>query len=901
MTPPLRVPLLGALLALCCALAGLAGLPAARAASDDPRASANPCAAYQASQRSRRAATPAERRIAGRPFLYNGVDKLIAPMDQPIRLSPEYAGDRSASCVVFEVVFGAGSTAIQQANPVAVYPPVRSDMMAARQQSGADVLRQIPFARVLANKPVPNVPQLVAVPLWPAHPFYANDAHRIAGPASDALRDMGYPQAERISAQGDLAAYKVFERVSGDAVQAVFVVLRTWGEREPILTLREVTEPGPAGPLTKQMPEGPVADAFDQAIRPWMERQPARTLNAEVRHYARGYRIPHDRRNTSASLNLALDPGSQQPADHPLITARHTGQRVPGTIAVRWGHDVLPPAFANIAELRPMLAEAQLTKEERARRAQTQQQDAEAADRTHQAALDARQRDVRGRRDPNNPLAGLGYPNASTLITDGATTYYLSEARAESTGMKDRVVIALHEVGVDDPVLELEPGGRGSVRYAQARVAFVRERLAPPTLARWPDLSRLVVQHHVRGMPLEDTAEFRRAGARGYGYDYDQPLFEEVYARNGNAGPWLPEYELERWTRARSIDLALFEFSPTVAEAHVLRAQLKENARFAKQSPDERRAALRARRAKTQAERSPHYVYKSDRFWASLPRSYMAQEIFAGDFSRPSLQRDLPDNYRQFVQAYSDHCLEQIKRGPYKVYILKTRRVTLDGYGNVQFQGVESETRTYVEARFVEKYDAYETHGSMERLLDAAGVLFAPGEMAAFGAKFLSTPPRQLAKDLMFKPKAGAGAGAQGLISRMLGVSYSWVRLVRSDSCTGPTVYQLRENMYRAAHAMPSLQAAGIRVANAASESQPMVPPPGEATIFDGCYNNLEFKSADYCMCMDMQSSSIMRADERRKYAADFERYYSEIVFPDKGGVEDSRWRLYEMQRQCTR
>jgi hypothetical protein len=376
-------------------------------------------------------------------------------------------------------------------------------------------------------------------------------------------------------------------------------VLRTWGEQEQIVTIRGVTESTPVGPLTSRVPEGPVAAVFEQAIRPWMERQPGRFLRAEVRHHSRAFRIPHDKRNTSASLDIVFDPSSQQPVDHPLLTARHDGIRQPGDGSVRWGHNVNPPAFASIAELKPMLAEAQLTKEERGRRAQTRQQTAEAAEREHQTALDARQREVRSRSDPKNPLAGLGYLNASMLLTEGATTYYLSEAKAETTGMKERVVVALHEVGADDSVLELELGGRGNVRYADARVSFVRERLAPPALARWPDLSRLIVQHHVRNLPLEDTAEFRRAGARGYGFEYDQPLFEEVYGRNGNAGPWLPEYELERWTRARSINLALFEFSPTVVEARALRAQLKENARLAKLSPDERRTALRAKRAKT--------------------------------------------------------------------------------------------------------------------------------------------------------------------------------------------------------------------------------------------------------------------------------------------------------------
>ncbi|MCP9446633.1 MAG: hypothetical protein NNA22_03555 [Nitrospira sp.] len=80
-----------------------------------------------------------------------------------------------------------------------------------------------------------------------------------------------------------------------------------------------------------------------------------------------------------------------------------------------------------------------------------------------------------------------------------------------------------------------------------------------------------------------------------------------------------------------------------------------------------------------------------------------------------------------------------------------------------------------------------------------------------------------------------------------------------------------------------------------------MALPPEEVTVFDGCYDHHEFENADYCICMDTRATQVMRADERKTYAADFSRYYTEIVFPDKGGLDDPRWRLYEMQRRCAR
>ncbi|MCK6434541.1 MAG: hypothetical protein L6Q68_16135 [Aquabacterium sp.] len=79
------------------------------------------------------------------------------------------------------------------------------------------------------------------------------------------------------------------------------------------------------------------------------------------------------------------------------------------------------------------------------------------------------------------------------------------------------------------------------------------------------------------------------------------------------------------------------------------------------------------------------------------------------------------------------------------------------------------------------------------------------------------------------------------------------------------------------------------------------MPPPDKATIFDACYENHDYKQADFCMCMDSRAQRVMRADEMKKYSADFSLYYSEIVFPDKGGPEDPRWRLHELLNQCKR
>lgn len=655
----------------------------------DTRATANPCANYFEDQRSRRPRTPIERRLHGQPFLYNGMDDLAARLDRPIPLSSGYTGEWKAACVVFEVVLGGrdGDLSVQQARPLVVYPPRRSDLMPGYQQDAEAVLRQIPLERVLRNKPMVGVPQLVAIPLWPAHPFYSTDSVQIAGPTSNDLAEYGYGAAERIAEGSDFAVYKVSEGRNKDTLQTTFVVLRDWDEQAPILRLREVSTPVPFGSVVQRVPEGPVGDIFEQHIKPWLARQPARTLRADVRYYARGLSIPFDQRNSLALLSGVTNPVTGQPAAHPLFTALYVGNRQPGTDAVQWAYNVSEPGNATITELRQRLAKVHLFKEERLRIAREQ------------------------------------------------------------------------------------------------------------------------------------------------GVDLD--------------------------------------------------------------APKKRRAELRAQRLKIQAERSPDYVYKSDRFWAVLPQFYIPQQVFNGDFDKFQVNTQFPEHFVRYVNAYSAHCEDEIKKGGY----LKRTIITMDDLGNVMNQ-----RHIYVEDRFVPYFKAYEKILGFKTMGDVARLLLdRQGDAAALGAEFLSTSPRQFINDLMTYQPRGKGNLAKEVLSRHLGGNHAWQQFLGNHHCTSPTVYQMRENMLRVAKGEPSLQAAGIRVRNAATETEPLVPPPGRETLFDGCYADHDYKNADFCLCMDERGQKVMTPAEVKKYAADFSLFYSENVFAQKNGPGDPRWRLSGLVKECKR
>ncbi|MEZ5549972.1 MAG: hypothetical protein R3E82_03700 [Pseudomonadales bacterium] len=649
--------------------------PVVYAAWDDPRARGNPCAAWQDELRTRRPVTLEERHLYGRTYLYDGVGRLESPMDRTVSLPSDFTGDWKASCVIFEVVFSArdGVSTVSQATPRLVYPNVRSDLIAVRHRAAENVLRQIPVDRVLANKPVPGVPQLIAVPLWPDHPFYNNDPAQVAGPVKDDLEGLGYSQAESVGGDGNAEVYKVFDSVGRDIWSVTLVVIRTMDEQEPLVRIAERADPGS---VTEQVPEGPIADIFDQVIGPWLQRQAGlvsnsiRNIRVEVRHYARGLRIDHDRFNAEASMPFVADPRTAKPVAHPLLVSYDQGRRYPGVQSVEWHHRVDPPRYATIVELKQLLAAAQAEREDRA-------QNAEAARKQQQTVL----------------------------------------------------------------------------------------------------------------------------------------------------------------------------------------------------------AERRAQRLRIQAERSPNYVYKSDYFWASLPRFYIPQQVFNGDFGSFQINTQFPRHYRWFLEAYSSRCEKYITQKPHMKRTIVTQTVRTDRWGFVTSTGPVETREIFIEASFWPKYEEY------ERVLNEA-------ELTNFASFLFSDDIDQLPESLL--------GMAQDRVNESFALAVSWRQFFPDErTCTSPTVFQMHENMLRAANGLPSLQKAGTVVPNAASETEPLVPPPGRETIFDGCYQNHDYKDAGFCMCMDRRSQGVMRPEQRQKYAADFSLYYSEIVFPDKGGLEDARWPLYDLLKQC--
>ena len=123
-------------------------------------------------------------------------------------------------------------------------------------------------------------------------------------------------------------------------------------------------------------------------------------------------------------------------------------------------------------------------------------------------------------------------------------------------------------------------------------------------------------------------------------------------------------------------------------------------------------------------------------------------------------------------------------------------------------------------------------------------------------------------------------------------------------NCNCATMYQMRENMLRAATSDQSLQAAGIVLRNAAKESDPVETSVKKMTFEQACHEYHNKRNPGnydrWCSCLNREARKVMTAAELAKYADDFGAYYTEIDNKQEG-PNDPRWRLQGPLNKCRR
>ncbi|MCB1676220.1 MAG: hypothetical protein KDI01_08015 [Halioglobus sp.] len=287
----------------------------------------------------------------------------------------------------------------------------------------------------------------------------------------------------------------------------------------------------------------------------------------------------------------------------------------------------------------------------------------------------------------------------------------------------------------------------------------------------------------------------------------------------------------------------------------------------------ERQAAAREKIRLAESKRKPGYVYKAGRFWAGLPDFDIPRMTFDGDFSF-SINQRFPAHYLTFLTLYSERCKTHIADPVTET--TQWDEVTMRG--NIELNRIHRTASITMERRFYPKYREYQALGTTQDIGTLFDAVLKGGQDG--GAALTSTLGRMITREL------------HGLIA--------WADFFDQAPCTSATLFQMQENLFRAAHASPSLQASGTTVRHAAAETQSDLVPASEMTFFDACYDYFLFEKAAFCQCMSNNAKQSLSASERAGIVRDFPAYARDVMSvetPPPPG--DPYWRLSAPQRAC--
>ncbi|MBX3705544.1 MAG: hypothetical protein KF911_02840 [Pseudomonadales bacterium] len=224
--------------------------------------------------------------------------------------------------------------------------------------------------------------------------------------------------------------------------------------------------------------------------------------------------------------------------------------------------------------------------------------------------------------------------------------------------------------------------------------------------------------------------------------------------------------------------------------------------------------------------RQPGIVYRLDRYWAQYRRPALARRIFDGDFGVDSASTgyihggarryadttDFRFLFIHYADLFSERCAAQVES--WATLAEQTRvnhRSELNPVTGIFEARSDPETVTRrIDARFAGLYPGYEDD------LLTAQMASALEQMKAADRGEQRRTSEMSASDM--------ASAVEQQMSDVMDRSGVFPEFFDNHACTSATVTQMGENILRAAHGRPSLQAAGVKLANAAEESDP---PPG--------------------------------------------------------------------------
>ncbi len=299
----------------------------------------------------------------------------------------------------------------------------------------------------------------------------------------------------------------------------------------------------------------------------------------------------------------------------------------------------------------------------------------------------------------------------------------------------------------------------------------------------------------------------------------------------------------------------------------------KKAIQYLRQQKENEKLALKAEKL----ARKKGIVYKSGRFWQEFSNFDIFRKVFEGNLSGSRSSMVFKNNYIDFLVTYSGTCRKYLPSVvDRRTYI--TTEITREG-GFETSRREKSRTDIYIDPRFTDAFDQYQQ--------DVKGYNSAKTIKAII--RMRENMPKQGFSDSI------RDAAYDLEIFEMR----DFFNKVRCDSAT---MYQVKENMLRAATRAPSLQASGVVIKNAEQESDSVEASARMMTFEQACHKHHSRLGLDerntWCSCLNQEARRVMTAAELNRFADNFRSYYTEIDRQDKG-PDDPRWRLQGPLNKC--
>ncbi|WP_218312855.1 tetratricopeptide repeat protein [Alteromonas antoniana] len=267
------------------------------------------------------------------------------------------------------------------------------------------------------------------------------------------------------------------------------------------------------------------------------------------------------------------------------------------------------------------------------------------------------------------------------------------------------------------------------------------------------------------------------------------------------------------------------------------------------------------------AKRRKGIVYKSDQFWQSFANSNLYQKVFDGDLSGLNQRVDFKQFYVDFVGEYSASCKSMLPGKVDKV-TYTTIEVRKD-YG-IESASIWDEVEILIDPRFTDAFQQYQDDLKLTSFFDSF-------ELHMNLLKNLET--KSLDQSL-----------TEALWEMQL---FEPIKLINQMPCNSASMFQMKENLLRAANNDESVQDAGVVIANAEQESDSVYAVVNTKTFKEACvaffYKMNPRGNERFCTCMYAEAKKRFNAKKMETFSNNFATFWKDMDNYDAKGHDWDR------------